>query len=133
MLFITLAGHPTAIIFSGISLVTTEPAPITALSPIVTPARTVDYKTTITFSAPGNIPDGATVHWIVNGKDVAQGRSYTNKSAISGYTVQSKVVDATGNVIAESEVETVTVNTGFFAKLIAFFRELFGLLPVIKQ
>ena len=36
---ITLAGFPTAIIPSGTSFVTTEPAPITALSPLVTPGR----------------------------------------------------------------------------------------------
>ena len=34
---ITFAGVPTAILYGGISLVTTEPAPITAPSPIVTP------------------------------------------------------------------------------------------------
>ena len=36
ILFITLAGLPKAIMFSGISFVTTEPAPITELSPMVT-------------------------------------------------------------------------------------------------
>ena len=37
----TFAGFPTAIQFSGISLVTTLPAPIIALSPIDTPGRII--------------------------------------------------------------------------------------------
>ena len=36
-------------------------------------------------------------------------------------------------MLAESAVETVKVNTGFFAKLVAFFKGLFGSLPVIVQ
>lgn len=39
--FITLAGLPTATQYGGISLVTIEPAPTTAPSPIVTPERTM--------------------------------------------------------------------------------------------
>ena len=41
ILFITLHGFPTAILFSGISFTTTEPAPITEPSPIVTPLRMI--------------------------------------------------------------------------------------------
>ncbi|MDY2981366.1 MAG: hypothetical protein SOR81_07195 [Fusobacterium sp.] len=37
----TLQGFPTAITPAGISFVTTEPAPIIELSPIVTPPKTV--------------------------------------------------------------------------------------------
>lgn len=36
---ITRAGEPTAIAAAGTSFVTTEPAPTTALSPMVTPGR----------------------------------------------------------------------------------------------
>lgn len=39
--FITLHGLPTATTSDGISLVTTEPAPMVTLSPIVTPGRIV--------------------------------------------------------------------------------------------
>lgn len=38
---ITLQGFPTAITLSGISFVTTLPAPITTLFPIVTPGRII--------------------------------------------------------------------------------------------
>lgn len=40
-ILMTRAGAPTAIAFSGMSLVTTEPAPITAPRPIRTPANTI--------------------------------------------------------------------------------------------
>ena len=41
--FITLQGFPTATTFAGISLFTTLPAPITELSPIVTPGSTITF------------------------------------------------------------------------------------------
>ena len=41
--FITLQGTPTATTFDGISLFTTLPAPITTLSPIVTPGSTTTF------------------------------------------------------------------------------------------
>ena len=40
---ITLAGFPAAKLFAGTSRVTTLPAPITQLSPIVTPGRIVVF------------------------------------------------------------------------------------------
>ena len=39
--FITLQGLPTATTLDGMSLVTTDPAPMVTLSPIVTPGRMV--------------------------------------------------------------------------------------------
>ena len=37
------------------------------------------------------------------------------------------------NILSQSDVETVKVNSGFFARLIAFFLGLFGLLPKLTQ
>lgn len=42
MYFIILQRLPPAIQFAGISLVTTEPAPMTECSPIVTPLRIIE-------------------------------------------------------------------------------------------
>ena len=98
------------------------------------PIRTVAYKTTITFTAlTEDASTGSTVHWFVNDKDVGTGESYTVKQATSDYTVQCKLVDENGWILAESEIETVKISNGFFARLIAFFRSLFGSLPVISQ
>ena len=99
-----------------------------------TTSRFESYKTTITFTATyENKPTGATIHWFINGIEKGSGETYTVEKATSTYTVQTKLVAKDGRVIAESEVETVNINSGFFAKLIAFFKNLFGSLPVIKQ
>ncbi len=129
--------------YAGTGVPVSSPSPITADNPDIpnearlisnfTASRTVNYKSTVVFAAPADIPAGSTVHWIVNGEDVAQGNTYTNEKATGNYTVQSKVVDANGNVTAESEVETVTVKQGFFDKLIALFLGWFNALPVIVQ
>ncbi|MCR5522298.1 MAG: leucine-rich repeat protein [Clostridia bacterium] len=98
-----------------------------------TASKPVNYKATVTFTASDSIPEGSTVLWYVNGKYEAQGNTYTNKEATDDYTVQVKVIDANGNVIGETEVETVRVNQNFLAKFIAFFLSLFGALQKIKQ
>ena len=48
-LLITLQGLPTAITFDGISLTTTDPAPMVTLSPIVTPGKIVTLPPIHTF------------------------------------------------------------------------------------
>ena len=99
-----------------------------------TATKSVDYKATVTFTAvTENAPAGATIQWLVSDKKAETGATCTVKQATADYTVQVKLIGADGAVLAESEVETVRVNTGFFAKLIAFFKGLFGSLPVIAQ
>ena len=96
-------------------------------------SRTVDYRTTITFNATvDKAPTGAEVHWIINGKDAAVGNSYKASQATKDFTVQAKLVLGT-STLADSTVEKVNVNSGFFARLVAFFRNLFHRLPVITQ
>lgn len=92
-------------------------------------SRTVDYRATVTFTATvENAVDGASVHWFIDGQDKGTGETYTKKEAKKSYTVQVKYMKD-GKVLAASEIETVNVKTGFFAKLKAFFRALFGRLP----
>ena len=96
--------------------------------------KSVDYKTTITFTAiTTDAPEDAIIHWFIDGKDVGTGETYKKEKATADYTVQCKLIGNDGTVLAESEVETIKVSTGFFAKLIAFFKGLFGSLPVITQ
>ena len=95
--------------------------------------KTVDYRTTITFTAEVKNPaDGAKTHWFIDGKDAGTGDTYTVKEAKKDFNVQAKYIKD-GKVLAESDTETVKVNSGFFAKLKAFFRGLFGKLPVVVQ
>ncbi|MDD6061750.1 MAG: leucine-rich repeat domain-containing protein, partial [Oscillospiraceae bacterium] len=95
--------------------------------------RTIDYRTTLTFNATVEYGvDGAEIHWFVDGKDMGTGDTYTMKEAKKNFIVQAKYMKD-GKVLAESETETVTVKTGFFDKLKAFFRALFRKLPVVVQ
>ena len=111
--------------------------------PVITPSvsiknytnvRTVDYKTTITFTAvTDSIPEGAQVIWCKNGHKVAEGEKYTVKEAIEAFNVQVRLIDESGNVLGSSETELVKVKTDFFSRIIAFFRMIFGRLPVVEQ
>ena len=100
---------------------------------------TVAYKTTITFHAYLNnsdmaLPSATSIHWYINGKDSgAAGRDYTVVQAKSSFTIQAKLVSNTGEILSESRIENVKVSSGIFARIIAFFRNLFGTLPIISQ
>lgn len=95
--------------------------------------KTLGYKTTITFSFAG--PDCKNIKWNVEGADftVNSDGSCTVNKAISGFTVYVTADDCSTGEHLISDIETIKINTGFFAKLIAFFRGLFGKLPVIYQ
>ncbi len=96
--------------------------------------KAVEYKTTVTFHADSaELPDGAAVHWLVNGTDKGTGESFTVKKAKASYSVQPVVLAADGALLSEGEVEQVTVNTSFGARFIAFFKTIFFMLPKIDQ
>ena len=83
------------------------------------------YKEDQTFTVDtSDLPDGAEVHWFVNGEDVGTGESYTVENPTEDYTIQAKVIDKDGNVVSESEEQKVTVKNGFFDRLKAFFADL---------
>ncbi|MBR4767011.1 MAG: hypothetical protein IK085_09655, partial [Clostridia bacterium] len=71
-----------------------------------------------------NLPEGAEIHWFVNGEDVGTGSSYKVEDPTEDYTIQAKVIDKDGNVLAETEEQKVTVKNGFFDRLKAFFIDL---------
>ena len=101
-----------------------------------TDSRTEAYKTTITFNAnTANTSAGLSVHWLINGTDksISGSKSYTVKNAIEDFTVQARLIDRSGNIVAESAKETVIIKNGFFDRFIAFFREILKKLPVINQ
>ncbi|MBR4726705.1 MAG: leucine-rich repeat protein [Clostridia bacterium] len=102
-----------------------------------TPTRKVKFKTTMIFTATtSDAPDGAVILWFVNDNPFNTGETCTVEKATADYTVQAKLIGADGSdvtVLAESEIETIDVPDSFFEKLVAFFRNLFGALPVIAQ
>lgn len=97
------------------------------------PTVEVDYRTTVKFSAVVTGPvDGGEIHWFVDGKDAGKGETYTVKEAKKSFAVQAKYVKD-GEVLDETETESVKVKSGFFDKLKAFFRALFKKLPILAQ
>ncbi len=87
----------------------------------------VDYKSKVTFHTTIKAPSGYEIVW----QDGTKGSTYTiNQATQSEYKIQAKLVRLSdGQVVRVTQEETVTVNTGFFARIIAFFRGLFGALP----
>ncbi len=91
----------------------------------------VDYKSTVIFHTTMEAPDGYEIVWS-NGTKGSECKlsSVTNKE----YKISAKMVNkTTGGTEAVTEEVTVTVNTGFFAKIIAFFKGLFGSLPTYED
>ncbi|MCR5523490.1 MAG: InlB B-repeat-containing protein [Clostridia bacterium] len=95
---------------------------------------TVDYRTTITFTAiTKDMPKDATIVWYLNGQKSGEGEKLTVKEVRESFNIQAKIVDKNSDILNSSETELVKVKTDFFSKIIAFFRMLFGKLPVIEQ
>ena len=97
------------------------------------PKKTVDYRTTLTFTAEVTDPvAGAVIHWFVNGEDKGVGETYVAKDVSGSFTVQAKYV-LNGNTLAESETESVNVRAGFAARIVAFTLAIVGKLAKIVQ
>ncbi len=106
-------------------------------------SQTVDYKANVTVTATAeNVPEGYVLA-IYEGNTLREKGDNTKVSykvgtmtATKTFTV--KVIDANKNVQKDANGNDlaanceVKVNTGFFAKLIAFFRGLFGALPNVE-
>ncbi|MBQ6268266.1 MAG: InlB B-repeat-containing protein [Clostridia bacterium] len=102
--------------------------------------RNVDYRTTITFHAEATSLSGSDeIHWFINDIDQGKADVSNNKTSITlnqvkeDFSVQAKLKSGNGNFIGWTERETIHVNDSFFIRLIAFFKGLFGTLPIIDQ
>lgn len=105
-------------------------------------SATVGYKSTVTVTATAeDVPEGYFVALYEGDTQLAKGDnktvSYTMTKMKAGKTLTAKVIDLNGNVqsnadgILKKDI-TITVKTGFFAKVKAFFQGLFGLLPKVE-
>ena len=82
------------------------------------------YREDRTFTVNAeNLPEGAEIHWFVNGEDVGTGESYTVEDPTDDYTIQAKAVDKDGNTLDETQVQAVKVRNGFMDKLKGFFSD----------
>ncbi len=103
-------------------------------------ATTISYGDSIILHADVNeaLPSGWKIKWTADSGNFsfsssADGSTCTitpNKSGDTTFTVT--VYDEKGNVVSE-DTQTMTSKAGFFDKLIAFFKKLFGLTKVIQQ
>ena len=104
-------------------------------------SATVGYKAKVAVNATAdNVPSGYFVALYEGDTKLAKGDnktvSYTMTKMKAGKTLTAKIIDANGNVQSnadgklEKEIK-ITVKTGFFDKVKAFFLGLFGLLPQI--
>ncbi len=99
-------------------------------------SATVDYRTKLTVTAYGtNIPAGYRLAVFNGDKLLATGDnnsvSYYAGEITSDTNFLIRVIDSNNNILetAPKRVAKVTVNNGFFARIVAFFRGLFGMLP----
>ena len=106
-------------------------------------SASVDYRANVTITATATgVPEGYVLAVYDGNTKIAEGentkvsKNVGNMTANKTYTV--KVIDASGNVQKDSSGNDlaanceVKVNTGFFAKLVAFFRGIFGALPNVE-
>ena len=116
-----------------------DPTDDTAAAPTVSirnfvPNRTESYFTTVKFYAfTENKPDNTVTQWYVNGRKAAESDSYSVYGAKSDYTVQVRLIDSSGEVLSESETETVHIFFSFIEILFSLWRVLFGIPHYVEQ
>ena len=94
---------------------------------------TVAYRTTLKLHADVTDPiEGGEVHWFIGDADVHTGDTITLSQLRADVTVRTEY-RFRGRTLAVSDTQTVHVNAGFFMRLAAFFRALFGALPIVIQ
>ncbi|MBR4451703.1 MAG: leucine-rich repeat protein [Clostridia bacterium] len=91
------------------------------------PQSEINYRTSVIYHCLHSaLPNGVTAHWFLDDEDCGASETLTVPEARDGYTIQVKLLDPEGNVMAESETETVKVRNRFFDKLVWFIRHLFN-------
>ena len=112
--------------------------------PVVTINRnpgstSLSYGDSIKLTATvADAPEGAKIYWYVDGNKKGEGESFTYTPE-GNVEITVKLVDINGNPLKDadgneiSDSENVNVKNGFFQKLIAFFKKLFGLTKTIIQ
>ena len=98
-------------------------------------SRAERYLTTVKFHAlTENKPAGARVEWYINGRKKADdSESFAYYGATQDYTVQVKLVSSEGDVLAESETETVRISSDIIDMLISLWRILFNIPHYVEQ
>jgi len=122
-----------------------DTAEITVKTPVIKiknnpGTKTINYGECLRLTAEiTNRPQNTKIWWYVNGIKVAEGETFEISPESGRVTITAKLIDDGGNAIFDSQSnevsdsETVTVNSGFFQKLISFFKNLFGMNRTVIQ
>jgi len=103
-------------------------------------SKTINYGETLKLTATvTDKPANSKIYWYVDGFIAGEGEVFNINFEKGTKIVTVKLVDengvvyqnASGDEIADSE--TVTINSGFFQKIISFFKNLFGINRTVVQ
>ncbi|MGN0546687.1 MAG: leucine-rich repeat protein [Acutalibacteraceae bacterium] len=99
---------------------------------------TISYGDAIILHVDGTVPAGARIEWTASNGNFdmsvsADGTTCKVSPKSSGKTVfTATVYDQNGNIIS-TDTQEMTAKAGFFDKIVAFFKKIFGLTKVIPQ
>ena len=103
-------------------------------------SRTIKYGETLKLTATvTNMPEGTKIAWYVDGSKKAEGQTFSVSPSSGTVTVTVKLIDSDGNALVNSsgnelsDSQKVSVDSGFFQKIISFFKNLFGMNRTITQ
>ncbi len=103
-------------------------------------SKTINHGETLRLTAEtANQPDNTSVWWYVNVDKSGEGNTFEVSPESGSVEVTAKLVDANGIVIKDnigneiSDSQTVSVNSGFFWKIISFFKNLFKINRTVIQ
>lgn len=100
---------------------------------------TVDYGESLRLTAEHNGTNGETVYWYLDGVLAGKGDTVTVTPDSAGSEVSAVLCDKDGKEIADadgnpvSDSQKITVNAGFFKRIISFFKNLFRLDRTVVQ
>ena len=122
--------------FSDFEFFAVEAAPAVSIKNN-TGSKTISYGETLRLTAnTSNMPADAKIFWYVDNVKKGEGTTFEVSPESGSVEVTVKVVDANGNDYADTDIsdtEKVTVKSGFFQKLISFFKNLFRISRVVTQ
>lgn len=102
--------------------------------------KIINYGETLRLtSETTNQPENSTVWWYLNGIKISEGNTFEVAPKDGSVWVTAKLVNADGTVVKDidgneiSDSQTVSVKSGFFQKLISFFKNLFRLNRTVIQ
>lgn len=121
---------------------TAVPTDPTVYPTVTAPAgKQINYKEKVKINVTAvNMSDGYAVVILDGSSEKARGSgsaSFTSEELTGAKTYTVKVIDASGNTVKDADGNditkeiNVTVNSGFFKRLIAFFKGIFGGQPTI--